>query len=307
MHLTLRQLEVFAAIARCENVSQAARVLALSQSAASSALAELERQFECPLFDRIGKSIRLNGQGKALLPRAEDLLARAADIENYLSGKTLGPLAVCATLTIGNYLASLIVAEYQRQHREARVDFSVANTALVVERLARCQYDLGLIEGEVQHADLVYEPWLEDRLAVFCAPGHPLAQDVAADNDALLRHPWIMREPGSNTRSVLEGALGQDLVRLRIALTLEHTEAIKRSVEAGLGIACLSRLSLRAAFQRGSLIEIKTPQLNLSRRFLFAWHRQRHNTAAMQVFIQLSRQLSGSARNTDELILPNYD
>ena len=93
MRLTLRQIEVFAAIARSENVSRAAETLAMSQSAASSALVELERQFDCPLFDRIGKSLRLNSTGRGLLPQAEDMLARAADIEGYLAGGVLGPLA----------------------------------------------------------------------------------------------------------------------------------------------------------------------------------------------------------------------
>lgn len=307
MHITLRQLEIFAAIAHSENASQAARALALSQSATSSALAELERQFNCPLFDRIGKSLRLNGQGRALLPRAEDILARALEIENLLDGKTLGPVAVCATLTIGNYLAPLVVAAYSRQHPESSIDFSVANTASVVDRLVRCQYDLGLIEGEVHHPELESETWLDDRLTVFCAPGHPLAKRPHVDTANLLKQHWIMREPGSSTRNVLENALGPDCHKLNITLTLEHTEAIKRAVEAGLGIACLSRLSLRAAIQRGSLVELATPQLDLSRRFLFVWHRQRKKTVAMQTFMRLSRQLSGSARDTDELSLPNYD
>lgn len=307
MHLTLRQLEVFAAIARRENVSQAARQLALSQSAASSALAELERQFDCPLFDRIGKSLRLNGQGAALLPRADDLLARAEEIENLLAGKTVGRLAVCATLTIGNYLASLIVAEYLRRLPDSQVNFSVANTEAVIDRLVRCQFDLGLVEGEVRHPDLISETWLDDRLVVFCAPGHPLADTARATPTMLTKQRWIVRESGSGTRAVLDRALGPLAGQLDIVLTLEHTEAIKRAVEAGLGIACLSRLSLRDAFRRGSLIEIATPQLDLSRRFLFAWHRQRQPTSAMRAFIALAREMAGQARNTDELILPHFD
>ena len=89
MRLTLRQLEVFAAIARTDNVSRAAEALNMSQSAASSALVELERQFDCPLFDRIGKSLRLNSTGRGLLPQVEDLLAKAGEIEGFLAGGKL--------------------------------------------------------------------------------------------------------------------------------------------------------------------------------------------------------------------------
>ena len=304
MHLTLRQLEVFVAVARCENVSRAARELALSQSAASSALAELERQFDRPLFDRLGKSLRLNSQGALLLPRADDLLLRARDLESLLAGQGLGPLAVGATLTIGNYLATLVVAEHLKRHPECRIELSVANTQALTERLLRCQIDLGLAESEIQHPELQSERWLEDRLVVFCAPGHPLAGRGAVSRGELLSQRWILREPGSGTRALFDRALGPDAAHLDVMMTLEHTEAIKRAVESGLGIACLSRLSLREALRRGSLVEIPTPGLDFARHFWFVWHRQRFVGASAQNFIRLCREIAGPARSSEDLALP---
>lgn len=304
MKITLRQLEVFAAVARCENVSRAAAGLAMSQSAASSALVELERQFDCPLFDRIGKSLRLNSAGRGLLPQAEDLLARAAEIEGYLAGGTLGPLAVGATLTIGNYLATLVVADYLQQHPASKISLHVANTHDIVERLRRWELDLGLIEGEANEPDLLLEPWLEDALVVFCAPHHPLAAAGHADTAVLAAQNWIVRERGSGTRALFDQVVARAMPELCIRLELEHTEAIKRAVESGLGIGCLSRLSLREAFRRGSLVEIATPQFDLRRHFYFARHRQRHVSPAMQAFLALCRQSSGQARGTDALELP---
>ena len=140
MKVTLRQIEVFAAIARAENVSRAAVLLNMSQSAASTALLELERHFDCPLFDRVGKSLRLNGSGRGLLPQAEDMLARSSEIEGFLAGGKLAPVAVGATLTIGNYLATLVVVEYLRNNPGSRVDLSVCNTQQVIERLRRTSW-----------------------------------------------------------------------------------------------------------------------------------------------------------------------
>lgn len=305
MRLTLRQIQVFAAVARSENVSRAAEQLSMSQSAASSALVELERQFNCLLFDRVGKSLRLNGTGRGLLPQAEDLLARAAEIEGFLAGGILGPLAVGATLTIGNYLATLIVAEYLRRHPQSRIDLSVGNTRTVVERLLRFDLDMGLIEGETHAPDLLLEPWMEDELVVFCAPSHPLAQTGTASSALLARQAWIVREPGSGTRELFDRVIARSIVGLDIRLQLEHTEAIKRAVESGLGVGCLSRLSLREAFRRGSLIEVKTPEFDLRRRFFFAWHRQRHASAAMRSFLELCRETSSEAKTTNELVLPH--
>lgn len=304
MKLTLRQLEVFAAIARNENVSRAAGGLAMSQSAASSALVELERQFDCPLFDRIGKSLRLNSTGRGLLPLAEDLLARGAGIESYLAGGTLGPLAVGATLTIGNYLATLVVADYLQRHPVAKIGLHVANTHDIVERLRRFELDIGLIEGEVSEPDLLLEPWLDDALVVFCAPHHALAAIDRVDSAMLAEQNWIVRERGSGTRALFDRVIGQALPDLRIQLELEHTEAIKRAVESGLGIGCLSRLSLREAFRRGSLVEIRTPQFDLGRHFHFARHRQRHVSPAMQAFLALCRERCGDAGDTSTLELP---
>ena len=303
MRLTLRQLEIFSAIARAGNVSRAAERLAMSQSAASSALLELEQQFACPLFDRIGKTLHLNSSGAGLLPRAEVLLQQARDVERYLSGGLPGPLNLGATLTIGNYLAPLLIADYMQAFADAPVALQVANTQTVVERLLRFDCDLGLIEGEVSHPDLRSEIWLEDELVVFCAPGDPLGKQPL-DLERLRTAPWIMREPGSGTRQLFDRVLGQSLAGLRVRLELAHTEAIKRAVESGLGIACLSRLSLREAFRRGSLLEIPTPGLDLRRNFYIVAHRQRPDSAAMRAFVGVCRRLAGGHADTAALPLP---
>ena len=304
MKLTLRQLEIFVAIAHEENVSRAADRLAMSQSAASSALVELERQFDCLLFDRIGKALRINSLGTGLLPLAQSLLAQARDVEAYLAGGRPGPLSVAATLTIGNYLATLLVADYTQRHPDSPVHLQVANTASVVDRLLGLEVDLALIEGEATHPDLVLEPWLDDELVVFCAPGHPLAGNGKVPTTRLASEHWVLRERGSSTRSLFDRAVAARLKTFRLRLELEHTEAIKRAVESGLGIGCLSRLALREAFRRGSLVEVPTPQFDLRRRFHIAHHRQRSPSRAMSSFMDLCRALALGATSTAELPLP---
>lgn len=304
MKITLRQIEVFAAIARSENVSRAAEALAMSQSAASSALVELERQFDCPLFDRIGKSLRLNTTGRGLLPQAENLLARAAEIEGFLAGGQLGPLAVGATMTIGNYLATLIAAEYLKRHPESTLQLSVHNTATIVEQLAHHQLDLGLIEGQCRHPELTAEAWLDDELVVFAAPSHRLAQAGTATLGELGGEMWIVRESGSGTRETFDQAFGRHPQRLRIRLELEHTEAIKRAVEFGLGLGCISRLALREAFRRGSLCAIETPELDLRRKFRFLWHRRKFQTPGMREFVGLCRAMTAGAARSDQIDWP---
>lgn len=305
MKYTLRQLEIFVAIARTGSVSKAAEQVALSQSAASTALAELERQFDCQLFDRHGKLLVLNALGKSLLPAASSLLTQAEEIAYLLEGKAaLGNLKLGATLTIGNYLAVLIVSEFMQHHTECHIDLQVKNTHSILQQLAGYELDLGLIEGSCHHPELIAEPWMDDELAVFCSPEHPLARSQSITIDDLVTATWILREQGSGTRETFDHAMRHHASGLKVRLELEHTEAIKRAVESGLGIGCISRLALRDAFRRGSLIEIKTPMLDLKRQFMMVWHKNRYQTPAITSFLDYCRSLTAGIKNSDRIFLP---
>ena len=305
MHFTLRQLEVFASIARQQSVSRAAESLSLSQSATSTSLAELERQSGCQLFDRAGKRLWLNAVGQQLLPQVVALLDQAKAIEDLLAGKTgFGSLNVGATLTVGNYLATQLIGSFMQRHPECRVSLHVHNTAHIVRQVAQHELDLGLIEGNCQHADIEVLPWVEDELVVFCAPHHPLARQGTARIEDLVDEAWILREQGSGTRLTFDQAMRHRPAKLNIRLELEHTEAIKRAVESGLGISCISRLALRDAFRRGSLVPIETPELDLRRSFSFVWHRGKYHSAAMRRFIDDCRTFTGGARRSEEIALP---
>ena len=159
----------------------------------------------------------------------------------------------------------------------------------------------------MQHPDIQTEAWLDDELVVFCAPAHPLARAAARSGeitpDTLAAQDWILRERGSGTRATLEQALGRIGLTPRIRLELEHTEAVKRAVEAGLGIGCISRLALRDAFRRNSLLPLCTPSLNLGRRFQFVWRRDKYHSPALEAFIAACRRISGQATRSDDIPL----
>ena len=288
MHYTLRQIEVFLATAHYENVTQAANSLAMSQSAASSALQDLEQRFDIQLFDRAGKRVQLSELGKALRPRAEALLAQAREFEHSLTQRTdVAELKVGATLTIGNYLAVPIMADFMSLHPDARVSLTVENTAAIASRVRNFELDIGLIEGELQDPVLEVIPWRDDELALFCAPGHPLASQRTLSDADLMAARWVVREAGSGTRQAFDRAMHGLLPDLDLRLNLQHTEAIKRAVEAGLGIGCLSAIALRDAFARGSLIRLDAPQRDWTRKFYFILHRQKYRSAGIQSWLTL--------------------
>ena len=293
MKYTLRQLEVFLATARAQTLSQAAQELAMSQSAASDALAGLEHQFEVRLFDRIGKRLQLNETGRSLLPAAEELLVRARELERVLGRKdTAGALAVGATLSIGNYLAVPIMLRYMQENPGARVTLDVANTAAIAQKIARFELDVGLIEGEIRHPELELAPWRDDELVVFCAPQHPLAKRRRLGERELLAATWILREPGSGTRQAFDRAMHGLLAQLNVLLELQHTEAIKRAVESGIGIGCLSRATMQEAFQRGSLVPLAVPDRDFTRQFYIVLHRRKYRSAGIRRWVELCRAIT---------------
>ena len=293
MRYTLRQLQVFLATARHGNVSKAADTLAMSQSAASSALKDLEAQFDIQLFDRIGKRLKINELGEYIQPKAEALLERAGELDEVLQmGGAPGHLRVGATLTIGNYLAVGMIARFRDAFPHANVSLDVANTSQIVQQLVQYELDIGMIEGELQHPDLEISPWREDELVVFAPPGHPYAQLQAVTDEQLLNTPWVVREPGSGTRQTFDRAMAGILPELDIDLELQYTEAIKRAVEAGLGLGCLSRISLADAFRRGSLVPVKVPGRDFRRHLSLVLHRDKFRSAGLDAWLDLCRDMA---------------
>lgn len=288
MRITLRQLGVFVAIARYGTVTRAAQELNLTQSAASMALADLETQLDCLLFDRAGKRLQLNDLGRQLLPRAMTTLAHAEGIEALARGQgdQVGSLKIGASLTIGNYSMPPIIASFMREHPQSQLTLDIANTSHIIAALGQFELDIGFIEGYCHAPDLEVIPWRQDELVVFAAPSHPLAAKTDLRESDLAAAAWVLREPGSGTREVFDNAVMGRLPNLHVLLELGHTEAIQRVVSSGLGIGCASRLSLQESLDNGALVVLPTPFWNLSRQFFALIHRQKYRTFGLERFLE---------------------
>lgn len=289
MRYTLRQLEVFAAVARSESVSRAAEALHMSQSAVSGALADLERQFEVRLFERVGKRLVLSELGRALWPQAEAVCEQARALEHNLARQHSGELRVGATLTIGNYLCPGLMTRFLREQVDARVSLHIANTAETAQRVKSFELDVGLIEGEMSDPELDVKRWRGDELTVFCSPRHRLAKRRRLTDGDLTRAEWIVRERGSGTRQAFDHALHGLLPELKISLELSQTEAIKGAVTAGLGLGCLSRLALSEELKRRTLVACAVPHRDFHRSFFFVMHKRKYRSQALEAWLELCR------------------
>jgi len=296
MHLTLRQWQVFVSIADAGTTAAAGAQLALSQSATSAALNELESHLASPLFDRIGRRLVLNPQGRALLDPARALLVAAADLERLAGAgqSSAGVLPLLlrlgASTTIGNYLLPSRVAALLADNPQAQVDLRIGNSADVVAAVQRLEVDLGLIEGPCHESGLQVLPWQRDDLVIVAAPGTtPTSMDVAA----LAQARWLLREPGSGTREAVEQALLPHLHHFARAMQLGSTEAIKQAAAAGLGLACLSRHAVADLLALGSLSVVETPVPPMSRQLWVVRHPGKRVPAALWALLGLPADAFG--------------
>jgi len=297
MRLTLRQLELFCAVARTGSTVAAAEAVALSQSATSAALNELEHALEARLFDRVGKRLVLNDLGRALLPEALSLLERAGAIERGFAGGTAAlpvHLRLAASTTVGNYLLPGVLAAFRRSRPQARVDVWIGNTLDVGRAVAAFEADLGMIEGPCHLPELAVLDWKSDELVIVAAPGHPLAAEAAQRplGAARLRAAgWLLREPGSGTREAVEQALLPRLRHIQPEFTLGSSEAIKNAVAEGLGISCLSRLLVQDMVDAGRLQVLDTVLPRMWRHLSLVHRRERQLSAVLEDFVRTCRAI----------------
>lgn len=284
MRLTLRQMEVLVEIAHTGSATAAGEALAMSQSAVSAALAELESQLGERVFDRVGKRLVLNDSGRLLLPRAMAILDQTRSIEALFHAGAAA-LRIGASSTVGNAILPQIMAAFCRAHPAAQFCLRVGNTQSIADAVAQFEVDLGLVEGACHRDDLVIRPWLTDVLVVVCAPDSPLAgHEVSLDELRSAR--WLLREPGSGTRETVENLLLPHLQHFDQTMVLGSSEAIRAAAIAGLGLTCIPGRLVRDALERGHLVAVRSPLPPMQRTLFIVHHQKKTFSHALSRFIQ---------------------
>ncbi len=297
MRVTLRQLQLFCAVAQTGSTTAGGESVALSQSATSAALNELETVLGALLFDRVGKRLVLNDSGRALLPDARALLDGAQGIEDGFRkarGAAQADLRLGASTTIGNYVLPGLLAAFRQRMPGSLLQVRVGNTQEIATAVTDFTVDLGLIEGPCHLPELAVLPWMTDELVIVAATTHPLAhaaRHARLTVKQLRNAPWLLREPGSGTREAVEQVLLPHLHHLAADMTLGSSEAIKNAVVQGLGVSCLSRCVVQDLIAAKRLVALATTLPKLTRRFALIHHRKKLLSAALQLFVAECRAL----------------
>jgi DNA-binding transcriptional LysR family regulator len=282
IRFTLRQLSVFVAVARLGSTRSAGEELAMSQSAVSAALGELEAAANELLFDRHGRKLVLNDAGRALLSRAAPIVESAESLSRSFASSAVS-LRIAASSTIGNYILPGILVRFLAEHPTARVDVSITNTQGVLDAVSGFNADIGLMEGSSHGPDVVVQPWIDDEMVVVAAPDTPVVRCARRRNN-LAAADWIVREPGSGTREFVEQHIGRALGALNIAFELGDSEAIRRTLIGGYGVSCLSRHVVAEDLEAGRLVEIDDQLPPLRRPLMMLTHRSKAASRGLAAF-----------------------
>jgi DNA-binding transcriptional LysR family regulator len=292
--VNLNHLFLFRAVAEAGGFSRAAERIHVSQPAISMQVGELEAQLGLTLFHRLGRGVKLTTAGHILLGYAQRLGALETEAERAmteLKGLRRGHLAIGASTTIGVYLLPNLLGEYRRLYPDIDIQFDVANTEDIERRLADGTLDTGLTEGLPPKGDeLEAKVFHRDELVPIARPDHPRLK--TGSKPLTLRQfcaePMIVREAGSGTREVIDRGLAKRGQKLQSRqMVLGSTEAIKRAVAAGLGVAIVSHLTIQTELASGQLAILPVQTFQCTRPLYRLCWRNRARDPATVAFLAL--------------------
>jgi len=270
MHLTLRQIEVFNAVARLQNYTRAAEELHMSQPAVSMQIRQLEESVGLPLFEKIGKKFNLTHAGKHMYGYGRnmaDLLEEADEVFEAIKGVERGALSI-SVATTASHFATRLLAEFSKQHSGITISLDITNREALRRQLERNERDLVIMGQPPERMEVTAEPFMENPLVMIAPADHPLA----IEKDIPLKHfedeHFVVRETGSGTRSAIQRFFDLHGVPFHTGIEMSSNEAIKQAVEAGLGLGIVSIHTLELELETGRLVILDVEDFPIMRH----WH-----------------------------------
>lgn len=290
--MNFRKLKIFYETATELNMTKVAKKLYISQPSISQAIHEIEDEIGVILFDRIGKKLFLTEEGHVYLNysrRILNLYEESIKTINDISESKKGKIKIGASTTIGIYILPDIIKGFLQANKEIEISLSVDNTIKIEKMILENKIDFAYIEGRSYFEEIIKEEIWDDELIFICSVIHPWNKNDILSKEDISNEKLIMRELGSGTREVVESFLENNNIEYNIFMELGNTEAIKKSVEANLGISCLSVRSVQEKIQTGDLKGIRIKDKNIIRKLSLIYHKDKFLNNNMRSFINYAK------------------
>lgn len=288
--MDIHHLRVFVSVFKNRSFSRASEQLNLTQPTVSDHIRSIEQEFDCRLFDRLGRSILPTKEAEALYLHAVDIIERTDAVREILGqfrAEPSGELVVGGSTIPGTYLLPTIMAKFRKKYPLIAFQIVIGDSQTIVERLLDHDLLVGVVGTRLNNSQLLYEPFYDDELVVVAAPELALKQTISLPD--FLNMPVIMREEGSGTRREIERifeAKGHSIDELKVSGIFGTTDAVKQAVIAGLGVAVLSRVAVRGELAANVLQEIRISGLKMRRQFFLVTHQKRTLPSAYAAFVR---------------------
>lgn len=286
LHLTLRQLEVFASVARHLSHSRAAEELYLSQPAVSMQIKQLEQNIGLPLLEQVGKQLHLTEAGREMLHYSLSITQQLQEMEevfNAMKGLEHGHLNISVVST-ANYFMPQLLAKFIQAHPKIKVTLSVANRDAVIKQLSDNVADLAIMGQPPEGTDMFAQTFMENPLVVIATPKHPLAHNKKIQPHQLANETFLLREKGSGTRGVVERFFSGYKLSLPTHMTMDTNEAIKQSVQAGMGIGIISLHGIELELETKRLVVLDVEHFPILRHWYIVSRINKRPSLAAQEF-----------------------
>ena len=286
MHLTLRQLKVFEAVTRHLNYTRAAEELHLTQPAVSMQVKQLEESLGISLFEQLGKRIHLTEAGQEVLGYARTVTQQLDELEgvlNRLKGLSGGRLRI-SVATTANYFIPTLLGSFSRQYPDVTVSLDITNRETLLRSLAENTTDLVIMGQPPTEADVEAKPFMDNPLVVVAPPGHPLAGKKKIPLKRLQEETFLVRESGSGTRIAMERFFNERGMKLKTGMEVGSNEAIKQSVQAGLGLGLLSRVTIEQELELQRLVVLDIADFPIMRHWFVVHRKGKRLSAAAEAF-----------------------
>lgn len=286
--MTLRNLQIFVAVAEYQNMTKAAEKLYISQPSVSMAISDIEREYEVLLFDRMLGKLVLTQTGQSLVAYAKQILNAEKQMEYFLRHESANfCIRIGVTVTIGSSIFSSIIAEMKTVMPNVNYHVTVANTHIIEEMLMKSKIDIALVEGELINSNLEVTPVINDRLVAICSQVHPFHTRDTLRIEDLAGVPLILRERQSGTREYFEEVMQANNIDYTERWSSYSYGAIVDAVEHDLGVGIISERLAQKYAAAGKLHICNITNVNLDRSFKLVHRKNKHITDILLKFFEI--------------------